>query len=99
MAVEASEAGGATNAPQDGVEASCALVTPPAIRQDGAHGARQGPANGRIGSADTLLTPQDVLDRFRMTTAEPTKWMRRAFKKLGLPFIHAFGQIRAMETR
>lgn len=95
--IEASEAGGATNTPQiDGVEASCALVTPSAIRQDGADGAP--PGKGRIGSTDTLLTPHNVLDRFRMTTAEQAKWMRRAFKKHGLPFMHACGQIRPTET-
>jgi hypothetical protein len=46
-----------------------------------------------------LLTPRDILARFSMTSTEPTKWMRRIFKKHGVPYVHACGQIRATEEQ
>ena len=82
----------------DGPGFSPGPAVPPAV-QDGADGARSPPRKVNVGAADTLLTPQDILDRLRMKSAEPAKWMRRTFKKHGVPFMHACGQIRATEAQ
>lgn len=46
-----------------------------------------------------LLTPNDILSRLSMTSAEPAKWMRRTFEKYRVPYVHLCGQVRATEAQ
>lgn len=46
---------------------------------------------------ETLLTPRDILIRLNMTSADPTKWMRRTFEKHDVPYVRACGKMRATE--
>lgn len=52
-----------------------------------------------ISGEDGLLTPNDILSRLRMTSAEPAKWMRRTFERHQVPYIHLCGQVRATEAQ
>ncbi len=50
-------------------------------------------------SGAPLLTPSDILSRLSLTSAKPTKWMRRIFGKHHVPYVHVCGQIRATEAQ
>ena len=52
-----------------------------------------------ISEGAVLLTPNDILSRLSMTSAEPAKWMRRTFEKYRVPYIHLCGQVRATEAQ
>lgn len=61
-----------------------------------------GRAHSRLCGSSTaphekLLTPSDILARLSMTSADPAKWMRRTFKKHGVPYAHVCGKVRATE--
>ena len=57
-------------------------------------------ARRRADSAgDALLTPNAILSRLSMTSAEPAKWMRRTFEKHQVPYLHICGQVRATEAQ
>ncbi|WP_234703186.1 hypothetical protein [Sphingobium chlorophenolicum] len=62
-------------------------------------GARPPPHTLAPSSGERLLTPRDILSRLSMTSAEPTKWMRRIFNKHGVPYVHACGKMRATEEQ
>ena len=51
------------------------------------------------GFSGPLLTPSDILSRLSITSANPTKWMRRMFVKHGVPYVHACGKVRATEAQ
>ena len=52
-----------------------------------------------ISEGAALLTPNDILSRLSMTSAEPAKWMRRTFEKYRVPYVHLCGQVRATEAQ
>lgn len=51
------------------------------------------------GSNESLLSPGDILTRLKITSADSAKWMRRIFKKHGVPYVLVCGKIRATETQ
>lgn len=63
---------------------------------DGGRMSHRAPTAGR---SDTLLTPREILSRLKMTSADPTKWMRRTFAKHGVPSVHTCGKMRATEAQ
>ncbi len=81
-----------------GVASPPGTIVSLAVR-DGADGARSPPGKASVGTADTLLTPQDILDLLGITSAEPAKWMRRTFTKHGVPYMHVCGQVRATQAQ
>jgi hypothetical protein len=62
-------------------------------------GTRRRHREAAIGTGGSLLTPRDILSRLGMTSADPAKWMRRTFTKLGVPYVHACGKTRATEAQ
>lgn len=63
------------------------------------NGARLLPRASTSASSDSLLSPRDILTRLNITSADPTKWMRRTFKKHGVPYVHTCGKMRATEAQ
>ena len=70
-----------------------------AIQQRSANEARVTHRTLTAGHDEFLLTPRDILSRLSMTSAEPTKWMRRIFDKYGVPYVYACGKMRATEAQ
>jgi hypothetical protein len=72
---------------------------PPSVGIAAADGARAPPDALGLAPGETLLTPKDILARLAMTSTDPAKWMRRTFKKHGVPFVHVGGKLRASEAQ
>ena len=52
-----------------------------------------------FGYSEALLSPDDILNRLKLTSADPTKWMRRTFKKYGVPYVLVCGKVRATQMQ
>ena len=50
-------------------------------------------------NASSLLTPEDILARLSMRSAEPARWMRRIFRQYKIPHVRVAGQMRATEEQ
>jgi hypothetical protein len=89
-------------APKAGATRSASPETgasPPPAGIAAADGARAPPDLLGLAPGETLLTPKDILARLAMTSTDPAKWMRRTFKKHGVPFVHVSGKLRASEAQ
>gem|GEM_PF-5680408 len=72
---------------------------PPSVGIAAVDGARAPPSVLDLANGETLLTPKIILARLAITSTDPAKWMRRTFKKHGVPFVHACGKLRATEAQ
>ena len=90
-------------APKAGATRSASPKTgaspPPSVGIAAADGARAPPDPLGLAPGETYLTPQIMLARLAITSTDPAKWMRRTFKKHGVPFVHVGGKLRASEAQ
>lgn len=52
-----------------------------------------------IRCGEPLLTPQDIAARLNIESCEVRRWMKRIFRKHGVPFVNVCGQPRATEEQ
>lgn len=92
-----------TRAPKAGATRSASPMTgaypPLSVGIAAADGARAPLSALDLAPGETLLSPQTILAWLAMTNTDPAKWMRRTFKKHGVPFVHVSGKLRASEDQ
>jgi hypothetical protein len=52
-----------------------------------------------FGCSEALLSPDDILNQLKLTSADPTRWMRRIFRKYGVPYVLVCGKVRATQMQ